>query len=157
MDGEDSIFGSYYTGDGISVDPEKVEAIIHWKTPRNVTEIKSFRGLAGYYRRFIEGFSKIAKPLTNLIQKGVKFLWSEACEKSFQELKERLTSAPVLVTPSGSEGFAIYCNASKDGLGCVLTQNDKVIAYGSRQLKPYEKNYPTHDLELAAVIFALKL
>ena len=101
-----SFLGHIITGDGISVDPEKIEAIVHWKTPRNVTKIKNFLGLAGYYRRFIEGFSKIAKPLTNLTQKGVKFVWSEACEKSFQELKERLTSAPVLVTPSGSEGFA---------------------------------------------------
>ena len=113
--------------------------------------------MAGYYRRFIEGFSKIAKPMTNLTQKGVKFEWTEDCEKSFQELKRRLTKAPILATPSGKEGFAVYYDASKDGLGCVLTQNEKVIAYGSRQLKPYEKNYKTHDLELATVIFALKI
>ena len=78
-----SFLGHIITGDGISVDPKEIEAIVHWKTPRNVTEIKSFLGLAGYYRRFIKGFSKIAKPLTNLTQKGVKFVWSEACEKSF--------------------------------------------------------------------------
>ena len=138
------------------MDPEKVEAIIFWKTPKNVTEIKSFLRLVGYYRRFIEGFSKIAKSMTRLTQKGVNFEWNEEYEKSFQELKRRLTKAPILATPSGKEGFAVYCDASKDGLGCVLTQNEKVIAYGSRQLNPYEKNYPTHDLELAAVIFALK-
>ena len=104
---EHILFSSHViTGNKILVDPEKIEAIVQWKTPKNVTKIKNFLGLAGYYRRFIEGFLKIAKPLTNLTQKGVKFVWSEACEKSFQELKERLTSAPVLVTPSGSEGFA---------------------------------------------------
>ena len=113
------------------MDPKKIETIVSWKIPRNVTEVKSFLGLAGYYRRFIEGFSKIARPLTNLTQKGVKFEWTEACERSFRELKEKLASAPVLVTPSGSEGFTIYCDASKDGLGCVLTQNKRVIAYGS--------------------------
>ena len=152
-----SFLGHVITGDGIAVDPEKIEAILSWKSPRNVTEVKSFLGLVGYYRRFIEGFSKIAKPLTNLTQKGVKFEWTEAYERSFWELKERLIFAPVLVTPFGNEGFTIYCDASKEGLDCVLTQNGKVIAYGSRQLKPYERNYPTHDLELAAVIFALKL
>ena len=92
-----------------------------WKTPKNVTDIKSFLGLAGYYRRFIEGFSKIKKSVTKLTQKGVKFEWTEECEKSFQELKKRLTKAPILATPFGKEGFAVYCDASKDGLGCVLT------------------------------------
>ena len=120
-------------------------------------EIKSFLGLAGYYRRFIEGFSKRARPMTRLTQKGVKFDWTEECERSFQDLKKKLTTTPVLVTPSGSEGFAIYCDASKEGLGCVLTHNSRVIANGSRQLKPYERNYPTHDMELAAMIFILKL
>ena len=87
---------------------------------------------------------------------GLKFEWTKECEKSFQELKKRLTKAPILATPSGKERFAVYCDTSKDGLGCALTQNEKVIAYGSRQLKPYANNYSTHDLELAAVIFALK-
>ena len=136
---------------------KKIEAIVFWKTPRNVTEVKSFLGLAGYYRRFIEEFSRRAKPLTSLTQKGVKFEWTEAYEWSFRDLKNKLTTTPVLVTPSRNDGFTIYCDASKEGLGCVLTQNNKVIAYGFRQLKPYERNYPTHDLELAALIFALKL
>ena len=92
--------------------------------------------------------------MTRLTQKKVKFLWSESCEKSFQELKTRLTSDPVLTLP---DGFVVYCDASRVGLGCVLTQKGKVIAYTSRQLKPHEKNYPTHDLELAAVVFALKI
>ena len=89
--------------------------------------------------------------MTRLTQKEVKFEWTKDCEKSFQELKKRLTKSPILATPFGKEGFTVYCDASKDGLGCVLTQNEKVIAYGSRQLKPYEKNYPTHDQEMARI------
>ena len=122
-----------------------------------MTEIRSFLGLAGYYRRFIEGFSKIALPLTSLTQKGLKFEWSDDCERSFQELKNRLVTAPILTIPSGSRGFVVYSDASHQGLGCVLMQHGKVIAYASRQLKPYERSYPTHDLELAAVVFALKI
>ena len=111
--------------------------------------------MAGYYRKFVEGFSKIATPLTRLTKKEEPFLWSEACQQSFDELKRRLTSAPVLTLPSEQDGFVVYCDASRQGLGCVLMQNNKVIAYASRQLKKHEQNYPTHDLELAAVVFAL--
>ena len=95
--------------------------------------------------------------MTQFTQKKVKFLWSESCEKSFQKLKTRLTSAPILTLPDGVDGFVVYCEASRFGLGCVLMQKGKVIAYASRQLKPHEKNYPTHDLELAAVVFTLKI
>ena len=95
--------------------------------------------------------------MTKLTQKKAKYQWSEACEKSFQELKDRLTSAPILTLPEGDDGFVVYCDASHMGLGCVLMQHGKVIAYASRQLKVHEKNYPTHDLELAAVVFALKI
>ena len=95
--------------------------------------------------------------MSRLTQEKIKFLWSDSCEKSFQELKTRLTFAPVLAIPDGSDGFVVYCNASRVGLGCVLMQHGKVIAYAFRQLKPHEKNYPTHDLELAAVVFALKI
>ena len=143
--------------EGISVDPNKIEAIINWKQPKSVTEIRSFLGLAGYYRRFVEGFSRLAGPLTALTRKGQKYVWTERCEESFQELKRRLTTAPVLTLPQGTEGFAIYCDASKSGLGAVLMQHGKVVAYASRQLKDYETRYPTHDLELAAVVFALKI
>ena len=114
-------------------------------------------GLAGYYRKFVEGFSKIATPLTRLIRKEEKFIWSDACQHSYDELKHRLTSAPVLTLPSGSEGFVVYYDASKQGLGSVLMQHERVIAYASRQLKKHEQNYPTHDLELAAVVFALRI
>ncbi|MBJ4174438.1 Ty3/Gypsy family RNase HI domain-containing protein, partial [Salmonella enterica subsp. enterica serovar Typhimurium] len=121
------------------------------------TEVRCFLGLAGYYRRFIENFSKIAKPMTELLKKDQKFLWSNACEESFQVLKERLTTAPVLVLPDIHRSFDIYCDASRRGLGCVLMQEGKVVAYASRQLRPHELNYPTHDLELAAVVHALKI
>jgi hypothetical protein len=149
--------GHVVTKDGISVDPKKIEAVENWPRPTNVHEIRSFLGMAGYYRRFVQDFSKIAAPLTRLTQKNVKFAWSDKCEESFQELKKCLTTAPVLALPTGTEGFTIYCDASRVGLGCVLMQNGKVIAYASRQLRKHEQNYPVHDLEMASVIFALKL
>ena len=120
-------------------------------------EIRSFLGLAGYYRRFIEGFSKLLGPLTALTKKNARFVWTGKCEQCFQELKRRLVTAPVLALPRESGDFVVYSDASKKGLGCVLMQNGNVIAYASRQLKPYEQNYPTHDLELGAVVFALKI
>ena len=120
-------------------------------------EIRSFLGLARYYRRFIEGFSKLAKPMTALLEKNVKFVWSEKCHANFEELKKRLTTAPVLVLPDLSKNFSIYCDASGQGLGCVLMQEGRVVAYASRQLRKHELNYPTHDLELAAVVHALKI
>ena len=152
-----AFLGHVVSAEGISVDPQKIEAIVDWRSPTNITEVRSFLGLAGYYRKFVEGFSKIATPLTKLTRKEEKFIWSEACQNSFDELKQRLTTAPVLTLPSGSEGFTVYCDASKQGLGCVLMQHDRVIAYASRQLKKHEVNYPTHDLELAAVVFALRI
>ena len=120
-------------------------------------EVRSFLGLAGYYKKFVEGFSKIAAPLTKLTRKDVKYDWVDACHKSFKELKDRLTSALVLALPNGKDEFVVYCDASWQGLGCVLMQNDRVIAYASRQLKKHEENYPTHELELAVVVFALKI
>ncbi|XP_035837185.1 uncharacterized protein LOC118485060, partial [Helianthus annuus] len=152
-----SFLGHVISAEGIMVDPTKVEAITKWPRPTSVTEIRSFLGLAGYYRRFVERFSVIALPLTKLLRKGVKYSWNEEQEKSFEELKKRLVSSPILALPSGSGGYQVYSDASKKGLGCVLMQHGKVIAYASRQLKPYEVNYPTHDLELAAVVFALKI
>src|SRR5262249_18854260 len=135
----------------------KVQAVLEWKAPRTLSEIRSFLGLAGYYRRSIQDFSSLTSPLTNLTRKDVKFIWTEECEKSFQELKTRLTSALVLSLSDGSGGFVVYTDASKLGLGCVLMQNRKVIAYASKQLKTHEFNYPTHNLELAAVVHALKI
>ncbi|GJT63670.1 putative reverse transcriptase domain-containing protein, partial [Tanacetum coccineum] len=142
---------------GIHVDPAKIESIKDWASPKSPTEIRQFLGLVGYYRRFIEGFSKIAKPMTKLTQKKVKFVWGDKQEATFQLLKQKLCSAPILALPEGSEDFIAYCDASKKGLGAVLMQREKVIAYASRQLKIHEKNYMTHDLELGAVVFSLKL
>ncbi|GAU29936.1 hypothetical protein TSUD_360510 [Trifolium subterraneum] len=142
---------------GVSVDPSKVEAVLNWERPRTVSEIRSFLGLAGYYRRFILGFSEIALPLTRLTRKGAAFVWDELCENSFNLLKQKLTSAPVLVIPDPDKKYVVYCDASNKAHGCVLMQEGAVVAYASRQLKPHEENYPTHDLELAAIIFALKI
>ena len=141
----------------IYVDPAKIEAVSNWKAPKSVTEVRSFLGLAGYYRRFVEGFARLAAPLTALTRKGKRYEWTEKCEESFKELKKRLTSAPVLTIPTPEGKFDIYSDASKMGLGAVLMQDGKVVAYSSRQLKEHEKNYPTHDLELAAVVYALKI
>ncbi|GJZ97088.1 putative reverse transcriptase domain-containing protein [Tanacetum coccineum] len=149
--------GHVIDSEGIHVDPAKIEAIKDWTSPKSPTEIRQFLGLAGYYRRFIEGFSKIAKPMTKLTQKKVKFVWGDKQEAAFQLLKQKLCSAPILALPEGSEDFIAYCDASKKGLGAVLMQREKVISYASRQLKIHEKNYTTHDLELGAVVFALKI
>ncbi|KAA3469673.1 DNA/RNA polymerases superfamily protein [Gossypium australe] len=154
---EVGFLGHIVSGDGIRVDPSKISAIVDWKPPRNVIEVKSFLGLAGYYRRFLKGFSMIATSVTRLLQKDVKFDWTEKCQQSFERLMALLTEAPVLVQPEPGREFVVYSDASLNGLGCVLMQAGKVIAYASRQLKPHEKNYPTHDLELATIIFALKI
>jgi hypothetical protein len=137
--------------------PGKISETLNWKQPTDVSKIRSFLGLAGYYIRFIEGFSKIVKLLTSLLEKGKEFKWDEACQKCFEELKERLTTTPVLVMSDIHKGFDVYCDASHLGLGCVLMQEGEVISYASRQLRKHEKNYPTHDLELAAVVHALKI
>ncbi|GJV90595.1 putative reverse transcriptase domain-containing protein [Tanacetum coccineum] len=142
---------------GIHVDPAKIESIKDWASPKTPTEIRQFLGLDGYYRRFIEGFSKIAKSMTKLTQKGIKFDWGEKEENAFQLIKQKLCSSPILALPEGSEDFVVYYDASHKGLGVVLMQREKVIAYASRQLKVHEKNYTTHDLELGSVVFALKI
>ncbi|GKC36162.1 putative reverse transcriptase domain-containing protein, partial [Tanacetum coccineum] len=136
---------------------ELIESIKDWASPKTPTEIHQFLGLAGYYQRFIEGFSKIAKPMTKLTQKKVKFIWGNKQEAAFQLLKQKLCSAPIMALPKGSEDFIVYCNTLIKGLGDVLMKREKVIAYASRQLKIHEKNYTTHDLELGAVVFALKI
>jgi hypothetical protein len=149
--------GHTISKDGISVDPSKVQEVMDWKPPKSVHQIRSFLGLAGYYRRFIPDFSRIAKPMTELLKKGVKFVWSEECDQAFHTLRKHLTSAPVLTQSDMSKPFEVFCDVSGTGLGCMLMQENQVIAYASRALRPHEKNYPTHDLELAAVVHALKL
>ena len=143
--------------EGIRVDPTKIEAAVNWKPPRNVTEVRSFLGLACYYRRSVRSFSVIASPLTKLLRKGIKFEWTDKCQNSFEQLKGMLVEAPILTQPTSGKEYTLYSDASGNGLGCVLMQDGKVVAYASRQLKPHEHNYPTHDLELVAVVFALKI
>ncbi|WVZ93551.1 hypothetical protein U9M48_039522 [Paspalum notatum var. saurae] len=130
---------------GIMVDPSKINSVIDWK----VLEVCGFLGLAGYYRRFIESFSKIAKPMISLLEKGVPFIWTKERQATFDELKKRLTTAVVLTLPDLTKSFTVYCDASKEGWGCVLMQEGK--------LRKHEVNYPTHDLELATVVHALKI
>lgn len=143
--------------EGLAVDLAKVTAIQDWERPGSVNEVRNFLSLAGYYRRFIRGFSKIARPLSQLTRKDLKFAWNEKTKASFQELKDKLTSAHMLVLLEQGVRYTIYTDASHVGLGCVLMQKDRVIAYASRQLRKHEENYPTHDLELTVFIFVLKL
>ena len=120
----------------VSVDHEKVEAVMSWERPKSIFKIRNFLGLAGYYRRFIKDFSQLAAPMIRLTRKKeVKFEWNDLCEKAFQELKMRLTIAPILIVPKRGQRYTVYCDALKDGLGCVLMQSRRVVDYGSRQLK----------------------
>ncbi|GJZ45618.1 putative reverse transcriptase domain-containing protein, partial [Tanacetum coccineum] len=149
--------GHMIDSEGIHMDPTKIESIKDWTSPKSPKEICQFLGLVGYYRRFIKGFLKVAKPMTKLTQKKVKFEWGDKQEAAFQLLKQKLCSAPILALPKGSEDFIAYCDALKKGLGAVLMQRENVISYASRQMKIHEKNYTTHDLELGAVVFALNI
>jgi hypothetical protein len=145
------------SAEGVVIALRKIEAVSKWQSPKSVTEIHNFLGLAGYYCRFIENLSKIAKPITELLKSNTPYVWSDKCEASFQELKTRLTTTPILTLPDASEDFVVYCDASRQGLGCVLMQGGKVVAYASRQLRKNEENYPTHDFEIAIVVHALKI
>jgi hypothetical protein len=142
---------------GVSVDPGEVKDVLNWAPPTTTSEIQSFLELAGYYRRFIKDFSKISKPMMKLLEKNKVFQWIAKCQASFEEIRKHLTLAPVLVLPNLTKKFNIYCDASCRGLGCVLMQEGQVVCYASRQLRKHEENYPTHDLELAAVVHALKI
>ena len=123
--------GQVVSASGVLVDPKKVEAVMNWERPKPVFKIHSFLGLAGYCRRFIEDFSLLAALMTRLTRKEVKFEWNDMCEKAFQGLKRRLTLAPILIVPERGQRYIVYCDASKDGLGCVLMQFERVVAYGS--------------------------
>jgi hypothetical protein len=127
--------GHIVNNDGLAVDPAKVQAVVEWERPSSVREIPSFLGLAGYYRRFIEGFSSLSGRFTALTRKNAPFIWNDKCEDSFQELKHRLVTAPVLTLPMESVGYVVYTDASKKGLGCMLMQQGRVVAYASRQRK----------------------
>jgi hypothetical protein len=152
-----TFLGHIISKGGISVDPSRIQDVLSWNAPTSVGDIRSFLGLAGYYQRFIEGFSKISKPMTELLKKDKKFKWMPACEASFQELKKRLTTTPILVMPDMEKPLSIYCDVSGQGLGCVLMQDDRVVVYASWQLRKPEVNYLTHYLELVVVVHALKI
>jgi hypothetical protein len=152
-----AFLGHVISKGGISVDSSKVQDVLSWNAPTSVSNIWSFFGLTGYYQRFIEGLSKISKPKTELLEKDKKFEWTPTCEASFQELKKRLTTAPIFLMPDMEKPFSIYCDASGQGLGCVLMHDGHVVAYASRQLWKHEAHYLTHDLELAVVVHALNI
>ncbi|WVZ51917.1 hypothetical protein U9M48_003017, partial [Paspalum notatum var. saurae] len=154
---EVSFLGHILSEKWVAVDPSKVESVLNWKQPESVTKIRSFLGLAGYYRRFIKNFSKTAKPMTSLTKKNAKYTWSPNCEEAFQSLKRSLTTAPVLAQSDVTKPFDVYCDASGNGLGCFLMKEGRIVAYASRQLRKHEAYYPTHDLELAVVVHALKI
>jgi hypothetical protein len=154
---EIQFLGHVLSAKGIAVDPSKVKDILEWKSPTIVHQVRSFLGLAEYYRRFILDFSKIVKPITRILKNDTKFDWSSKCNKAFKQLKVLLTTAPILSQPDIKKPFDVYCDASGSGLGCVLMQEGRVIAYASRQLRWHEEHYSTHDLELAAVVHALKI
>jgi hypothetical protein len=141
--------------EGIAVDPSKVNEVLEWKPPMMVSEVRSFLGLGGYYRRFIPKFSKITKPITELLRKGNKYVWSKACDEAFKHLKKLLNTSHVPAQPDTTKPFDVYCDASSTGLGGVLMQEGRVISYSLRQPWCHEEHYPTHDLELAVVLMAL--
>jgi hypothetical protein len=138
------------------VDPTKVKEVLDWKPPMFVSEVQSFLELASYYRRFIPNFSKIMKPITELLKKGNKYAWNDVCDEAFKNMKKLLTTSPVLAQPDTDKTFDVYCDASDTGLGGVLMLEDRVILYSSRQIRRHEEHYPTHDLELASVVMALR-
>jgi hypothetical protein len=154
---EIQFMGHVLSTKGIAVDPSKVKDILEWKPPATVHQVRSFLGLAGYYHRFILDFSKIVKPIIGLLKNDTKFEWSSKWNEAFEQLKVLLTTAPVLAQPDIEKPFDVYCDALGSGLGCVLMQEGRVIAYASRQLRRHDEHYPTHDLELVAVVHALKI
>ena len=139
------------------MDPKKVEAIMEWPAPTNVAEVRSFMGLAGCYRRFVEGFSKIANPIMELQKKNKKFVSTEECVEAFQRLKELLTITLILKVLDMDANFLVCTDASKEVLGGVLMQDSRVISYISRKLRRNEENYVMNDLKLLAIVYALKV
>jgi hypothetical protein len=148
--------GHVVSPEGIMVDASKVKGVLDWKPPMSVSEVQSFLGLVGYYQRFISNFSKITKPITELLKKWNKYVWSDACDEAFKNLKKLFTTSPVVAQPDTDKPFDVYYDASGTGLGGVLMQEGQMISYSSWQLRCHEKNYPTQDLELAALVMALR-
>lgn len=149
--------GHVITTEGISFDPRKMEAIMDWPTPQNFSKVRIFMGLARYYKKYVKGFSRIAAPITSLQKKEKRFEWTEKCEESFQLLKQKLTTTPILTIPDPNGHFIVITDALGEGVGAVLMQEGKVVAFESRKLKQYELNYAPHDLELLAIVHALQM
>jgi hypothetical protein len=149
--------GHVISKEGVVVDPNKIRSIMEWPTPKDISDIRSFMGLVGYYRRFIKGFSKIGFPITALQKKRVKFLWTPKCEERFQTLKHLLTHALILKIVDPETDFLMCNDACKEGLGGVLMQEGSVVCYDSQKLNEHEVNYVTHDLELATIVHTLKM
>lgn len=143
------------SAEGLHVDPRKTEVVEKWPTPTNVRDVRSFLGMANYFRKFVENFSQMVRPLTMLTRKDVEFVWSEDCEKAFRGAIQALVTAPILALPNFSKPFEVQCDASITGLGAVLLQEGRAVAYESRALKPAEVNYGTPEQELLAVVNAL--
>jgi hypothetical protein len=149
--------GNVISDEDIAVNPSKVEAIMEWYASMNVLKVHSFMGLARYYRRFVEGFLKIANMIMELQKKNKKFVWTEKCAEVFRRIKELLPMTTILKVPDMDADFLVCTDASKEGLGEVLMQDGRVITYISRKLRRHEENYATHDLELLAIVYALKV
>jgi hypothetical protein len=149
--------GHVISKEGVAVDLDKIRSIMEWTTPKDVSNIRSFMGLVGDYRRFIKVFSKIGCPITSLQKKGVKFTWTLECEERFQALKYLLTHAPMLKVAGPNNDFLVCTDSCKEGLGGVLMQEGRVICYESTKLNEHEINYVTHDLELASIVHDLKM
>jgi hypothetical protein len=145
------------TEEGVAVDPNKIKAIMDWPTPKDVADIRSFMGLEFYYRRFIKGFSKIGYPITSLQKKCVKFVWTTEYEENFQQLKHLLTIAHVMKIADPNTDFLVCTNSCMEGLRGVLMQKGHVILYESIKLNEHEANYVTHELELVAIVHAMKM
>lgn len=148
--------GFVVSSKGVQVDEEKVRAIQEWPTPKSVTEVRSFHGLASFYRRFVKDFSTLAAPLNEVLKKNVGFKWGEKQEEAFNVLKQKLTNAPILALPNFQKSFEIECDASNVGIGAVLMQEGHPIAYFSEKLSGPTLNYSTYDKELYALVRALK-
>jgi hypothetical protein len=148
--------GHVVSPESIVVDPDKVREVLEYKPPTTVSEVRSFLRLTSYYWMFIPNLSKIVKPVTELLKKGNKYVWSDGCDEAFRHLKKLLTTSPVLAQPDTTKSFDVYCDSSGTGLGGVLMQEGRVISYTSRQLRRHEEHYPTHDLELVAIVMALR-